>query len=59
MAFLSFYTLKGFSMKYLLSLSYEEKLFMMATMDLEIERMNKSGTSYKKLSTFYLLRKEV
>jgi len=44
MAFLSFYTLKGFSMKYLLSLSYEEKLFMMATMDLEIERLNKSNS---------------
>lgn len=42
MAFLSFYTLKGFSMKYLLNLSYDEKLFMIATMDLEIERMNKS-----------------
>lgn len=41
MAFLSFYTLKGFSIKYLLSLSYEEKLFMIATMDLEIERLNK------------------
>ena len=39
MAFLSFYTLKGFSIKYLLSLSYEEKLFMIATMELEIERM--------------------
>ena len=44
MTFLSFYTLKGFSFKYLLNLSYEEKLFLMATMDLEIERMNKSGT---------------
>lgn len=42
MAFLSFYTLKGFSFKYLLNLSYEEKLFMMATMELEIERMSKS-----------------
>ena len=42
MAFLSVYTLKGFSFKYLLNLSYEEKLFMMATMDLEIERMSKS-----------------
>lgn len=42
MAFLFFYTLKGFSFKYLLNLSYEEKLFMMATMDLEIERLNKS-----------------
>ena len=42
MAFLSFYTLKGFSFKYLLNLSYEEKLFMMATMDLEIERMSKN-----------------
>ena len=41
MAFLYFYTLKGFSFKYLLNLSYEEKLFLMATMDLEIERMNK------------------
>ena len=42
MAFLSFYILKGFSIKYLLSLPYEEKLFMMATMDLEIERMSKN-----------------
>ena len=44
MAFLSFYILKGFSIKYLLNLSYEEKLFMIATMELEIERINKSGT---------------
>lgn len=44
MAFLSFYILKGFSIKYLLSLSYEEKLFMMATMDLEVERLNKSNS---------------
>lgn len=51
MAFLSFYTLKGFSMKYLLSLSYEEKLFMIATMNLEIERLNKSFS--------WLKRKEV
>ena len=42
MAFLSFYTLKGFSIKYLLSLPYEEKLFMIATMELEIERMSKN-----------------
>ena len=42
MAFLSFYTLKGFSIKYLLSLSYDEKLFMIATIELEIERMNKN-----------------
>lgn len=42
MAFLSFYSLKGFSIKYLLNLSYEEKLFLMATMELEIERMSKS-----------------
>lgn len=42
MAFLSFYTLKGFSFKYLLNLSYEEKLFLMATMELEVERMNKN-----------------
>lgn len=41
MAFLSFYLLRGFKYDYLLSLSYEEKLFMMATMELEIERMNK------------------
>lgn len=41
MAFLSFYTLKGFSIKYLLNLSYEEKLFLMATMELEIERLSK------------------
>ena len=43
MAFLSFYLLRGFKYDYLLNLSYEEKLFMLATMDLEIERMNKSG----------------
>lgn len=49
MAFLSFYTLKGFSMKYLLNLSYEEKLFMMATMDLEIERMSKSFSWLKSI----------
>ena len=42
MAFLSFYVLRGFKFDYLLNLSYEEKLFMMATMDLEIERLNKS-----------------
>lgn len=42
MAFLSFYVLKGFKLEYLLNLGYEEKLFMMSTMDLEIERMNKS-----------------
>jgi len=44
MAFLSFYLLRGFKYGYLLNLSYDEKLFMIATMDLEIERMNKSGT---------------
>lgn len=42
MAFLSFYILKGFKFDYLLNLSYEEKLFMIATMDLEIERLSKS-----------------
>lgn len=42
MAFLSFYVLRGFKFDYLLNLSYEEKLFMMATMDLEIERLSKS-----------------
>lgn len=42
MVFLSFYVLKGFTINYLLNLSYEEKLFMMATMELEIERLNKS-----------------
>lgn len=42
MAFLSFYILRGFKFGYLLNLSYEEKLFMMATMDLEIERLSKS-----------------
>ena len=41
MAFLSFYTLKGFCIKYLLGISYKEKLFMIATMELEIERMNR------------------
>ena len=57
MAFLSFYLLRGFKYDCLLNLSYDEKvfmiataaeaifiLFMIATMDLEIERMNKSGT---------------
>jgi len=43
MAFLSFYVLRGFKFDYLLNLSYEEKLFMMATMDLEIERLSKSA----------------
>ena len=42
MAFLSFYVLRGFKFDYLLNLSYEEKLFMIATMDLEIERLSKS-----------------
>lgn len=42
MAFLSFYILRGFKFDYLLNLSYEEKLFMIASMDLEIERLNKS-----------------
>ena len=42
MAFLSFYILRGFKVDYLLNLSYEEKLFMIATMDLEIERLSKS-----------------
>jgi hypothetical protein len=41
MAFLSFYILRGFKIDYLLSLDYDEKLFLMATMDLEIERLNK------------------
>ena len=44
MAFLSFYLLRGFKYDCLLNLSYDEKVFMIATMDLEIERMNKSGT---------------
>nr|DAK20251.1 MAG TPA: hypothetical protein [Caudoviricetes sp.] len=42
MAFLSFYILRGFNFDYLLNLSYEEKLFMIASMDLEIERLNKN-----------------
>lgn len=42
MAFLSFYILRGFKFDYLLNLSYEEKLFMIASMDLEIERLNKN-----------------
>nr|DAO37317.1 MAG TPA: hypothetical protein [Caudoviricetes sp.] len=42
MAFLSFYILRGFKFDYLLNLSYEEKLFMIASMDLEIERLSKS-----------------
>lgn len=41
MVFLSFYILRGFKFDYLLNLSYEEKLFMIASMDLEIERLNK------------------
>ena len=41
MAFLSFYVLKGFKIDYLLNLEYEEKLLMMATMELEIDRLNK------------------
>ena len=43
MAFLSFYVLRGFKIDYLLNLDYEEKLLMMATMDLEIERLNKNS----------------
>lgn len=42
MAFLSFYVLKGFKIDYLLNLEYEEKLLLMATMDLEIERINRN-----------------
>lgn len=43
MAFLSFYLLKGFSVEYLLNLEYTEKLFMLATMELEIDRVYKGG----------------
>lgn len=43
MAFLSFYLLKGFTVEYLLNLEYTEKLFMLATMKLEIDRVNKGG----------------
>jgi hypothetical protein len=43
MAFLSFYTLKGFKIDYLLNLNIVEKMFMLATMELEIERINKGG----------------
>jgi hypothetical protein len=43
MAFLSFYLLKGFNVEYLLNLEYTEKLFMLATMELEIDRVNKGG----------------
>lgn len=43
MAFLSFYLLKGFTVEYLLNLEYTEKLFMLTTMDLEIDRINKGG----------------
>lgn len=42
MAFLSFYTLKGFKLDYLINLKYEERLFLLATMELEVERLNKS-----------------
>lgn len=41
MAFLSFYTLKGFKLDYLLNLNLTEKMFMLATMELEIERTDK------------------
>lgn len=41
MAFLSFYTLKGFKLDDLLNLNLTEKMFMLATMELEIERINK------------------
>lgn len=41
MAFLSFYTLKGFKLDYLLNLDFTEKLFMLATMELEMERISK------------------
>lgn len=41
MAFLSFYTLKGFKLNYLLNLNLTEKIFMLATMELEIERLSK------------------
>lgn len=43
MAFLSFYLLKGFTVEYLLNLEYTEKLFMLSTMELEIDRVNKGG----------------
>lgn len=42
MAFLSFYTLKGFKLNYLLNLNLTEKMFMLATMELEIERLSKT-----------------
>lgn len=42
MAFLSFYTIKGFKLNYLLNLNLTEKMFMLATMELEIERLSKS-----------------
>ncbi|MBR8723241.1 hypothetical protein IX325_001558 [Fusobacterium necrophorum subsp. funduliforme] len=41
MAFLSFYTLKGFKLDYLLNLNLTEKMFMLATMELEVEKINK------------------
>nr|DAW35212.1 MAG TPA: hypothetical protein [Caudoviricetes sp.] len=43
MAFLSFYLLKGFTVEYLLNLDSTVKLLMLATMDLEIDRINKGG----------------
>lgn len=43
MAFLSFYLLKGFTVEYLLNLDSTVKLFMLATMELEIDRVNKGG----------------
>jgi hypothetical protein len=43
MALLSFYTLRGFKLDYLLNLNLTEKMFMLATMELEIERINKEA----------------
>lgn len=43
MAFLSFYVLRGFSIEYLLNVDSTVKGFMLVTMDLEIDRINKGG----------------
>lgn len=46
MALLSFYTLRGFKLDYLLNLNLTEKMFMLATMELEIERINKEAARW-------------
>lgn len=43
MSFLAFYITKGFKLEYLLNLDMTEKLFMIATMELEIQRQVGNG----------------